>query len=60
MDHFCYLCLLCLLVCLLQPCGHLMGKGSALGSLVFNVLLCFCHFPMCCTGSGVVPNCIDS
>ena len=35
------LCLSCFLVCLLQPCGHLLGKGWPLGSLVCNVLLCF-------------------
>ena len=29
------------------------------GSRVCDVL-CFCHFPMRCPGSGVVPDCIDS
>ena len=50
----------CFLVCSLQPCGHLLGKGWSLGSLVYYVLLCFCHFPMWCSGSGVVLDCIDS
>ena len=30
-------CLSCFLVCSLQPCGHLLGKGWPLGSLVCNV-----------------------
>ena len=53
-------CLLCCLVCSLQPCGHLLGKGWPLGSLVCDVFLCYCHFPMRCPGSGVVLDCIDS
>ena len=32
-------------VCILQPCGHLLGKGLSLGSPVCDVFLCFCHFP---------------
>ena len=28
-------CLSCCHVCSLQPCGHLLGNGSALGSPVF-------------------------
>ena len=50
----------CFLVCSLQPCGHLLGKGLSLGSLVSDVFLCFCHFPMWCPVLGVVLNCIDS
>ena len=53
-------CLSCCLVCSLQPCGHLLGKGWPHGSLVCDVFLCFCHFPMWCPGSGVVLDCIDS
>ena len=36
--------------------------GWPLGSLVGDVFLCFCHFPVWCPGSGVVlsNNCIDS
>ena len=56
------LSLLCCLVCSLQPCDHLTGKGLALRFLVF------CHFPMWCFGSGVllalgsclVLDCIDA
>ena len=40
-------------------CGHLKGKGLPVGSLVCDVFLCFCHFPMWCPGSGVVLDCID-
>ena len=36
------------------------GKGWPLGSLVCDVFLCFCHFPIWCSGSGVVFDCIDS
>ena len=35
----------CFLVCSLQPCGHLLGKGKPLGSLVCDVLLYFVTFP---------------
>ena len=35
-------------------------KNWPLGSLVCEVLLCFCQFPMWCPGSGVVLDCIDS
>ena len=60
MDPFCYVsCLSCFIVCSLQPCGHLMRNGWPLGSLVCDVFLCFCHFPMWCSGSGVVLDCID-
>ena len=45
MDPFCYLCfmfvfnLLCCLVCFLQACDHLLGKGWPLDSLVCDVFL---------------------
>ena len=29
-------------------------------TLVWDVFLCFCHFPILCVGSGVVLNYIDS
>ena len=48
------------LFCVLQPCGHLLGKGWPLGSSVCDVFLCICHFPIQCPGSGVVLNCISS
>ena len=44
MDPFCYLCftfVFIILSCLLQPCGHLLGKGWPLNSLVCDVSLCF-------------------
>ena len=39
-------------------------KGWPLGNLLYEVSLCFCvcvfcHLPIWCPGSGVVPNCID-
>ena len=33
---------------------------SLFPSLDIIYVLCFCHFPMWCLGSGVVLNCIDS
>ena len=53
-------CLSRFLVCSLQACGPLLGKGWPLGSLVCDVLLCFCHFPIWYPRSGVVLDCIDS
>ena len=53
-------CLPCLLVCSLQPCGHLLDKGLPLGSLVCDVILCSCFYLMWCSGSGVALDCIDS
>ena len=51
---FCYVCFVSYcLVCSLQPCGHLLGKGRPLDSLVCDVFLCFCYFPIWCPGSGV-------
>ena len=44
----------------LQSCDHLLGKGWPLASLVCDVSLCFCHFPIVWFGSGVVLDCIDS
>ena len=59
-DFFCgslfYLCLSLAyyLVCVLQPCVHLLGKGWPLGASVYDTFLCFCLFPTRCPGSGVV------
>ena len=58
------ICVSCLslsycLVCSLQPCGHLLGKGWPLCSRVW-CFSCVCHFPLLCPGSGVVFDCIDS
>ena len=40
------LSLLCCLVCYLQPCDPLLGKGRPLGSSVCCASLCARHFPM--------------
>ena len=63
MDLFCYLCfvsvmLSCLFIAALwSPAA---GKCWPLGSLVCNVLLCFCHFLIWCPGPGGLLDCIDS
>ena len=44
------LSLLCCLVCCLQPCGHLLGKGLPLGSLVRLFSCVFVTFPYCVPG----------
>ena len=59
------ICVSCLslsycLVCSLQPCDHLLGKGWPIGSLVCDGSLCLCHFPLWCPGSDVLLDCIDS
>ena len=41
------------LACSLQPCGHLLEKGLPLGSLVWDILVSFCHSPIWCLESGV-------
>ena len=45
-DLFCYLCLSLLNchVCLLLPCGHLLGKGLPFGSLVSDLSCVFVTF----------------
>ena len=65
MDLFFVICLsrlslLSHLVSFLQTCGHLLGKDWPLGSIVYDVSLCFCHFPIWCLGSDVVLDFIDS
>ena len=35
-------------------------ERAVLLALVCDILLCFCHFPVWCPGSGVVLDCIDS
>ena len=59
------ICVSCLflsycLVFLLQPCGHILGKGWPLDSFVCDVFLCFCHFHIWCPGSVMILNSIDS
>ena len=39
------LSLLYCLICSMQPCDHLLGKGCPPGSLVCDVSLCFVTFP---------------
>ena len=34
----------------LKPCDYLLGKSWPLGSLVCDVSLYFCHFPIWCLG----------
>ena len=45
--------------CLYVPCGHLLGKGYHLGSLLWclTVTLSLSHW---CPGSDVILDCIDS
>ena len=55
----CVVCLSCFRVCLLLPCGHLLGKGCPLGSCWW-CLLYLRYFPMWYPGSGVVLDYIVS
>ena len=56
MDHF-RLFIFCVFIAALRSPA---GKDCPLGSLLCEVLLCFCQFPMWCPGSGVLLDCIDS
>ena len=56
MFHVC----LCYSVCSFQHCGHLLEKGWPLGSLVCCVFLRLWYFPILCSRSGVILDCIDS
>ena len=47
-------------VCVMQPYGHLLGKGRLLGSHICDVFLWRCHFPIRYSGPDVVLDCIDS
>ena len=44
------LSLLFCLVCSLQPCDYLLGKGRPIGSLVYYVSLCLIPFSYCVKG----------
>ena len=61
-DHLCnsvFFCYAFMHVCLLMPCGHLLGKGWPFGSRLWCLIvkLSLSHwYP----GSGVVLHCIDS
>ena len=65
MDLFRYLLLLfvcantsrCLFVATLRSP---VGEESPLSSLECDDVLCFCHFPIRCPGSGVLLDCINS
>ena len=53
------ICFLIQCVCLLMPCGHLLGKGGPLGSRLWCLIVklsLFHWYP----GSGVVLDCFDS
>ena len=60
MDLFRYLCLSLpiLDVCLLQLCGHLLGRTDLLAFLY--VMFVFLSLPIRCPVSGVVLDCIYS
>ena len=56
-DPSCHLCsafVFVILSCLL------LRKGKPLGTLVCDVFLVFCHFPIRCPGSFVILDCIES
>ena len=55
-DHF-WIFIFCVFIAALWSPA---GKGWPIGSLVCEVLLCFCQFPMWYPGSGVLLDCIDS
>ena len=62
---FCYVSVLSLVMlsCLFLLCSLVVicWKKADLLALLFVVFSCvFCHFPNWCTGSGMVPDCIDS
>ena len=46
-------------ICLLMPCGHLLGKGWPLGSHLWCLIVTLSLFHWY-SGSGVVLDCIDS
>ena len=57
MDLFLCLPLLYCLVCVMQSCSHLLGKGWLLGSPVCDVFLCICPFPIRYPRPGVALDC---
>ena len=62
MDHLCYFCLVFVMLSRLFIAAVWSPAGERTDPLVLvcDVLLCFCHFPMWYSGSGVVLDCIDS
>ena len=61
MDHFSYLCFMSVMLsCLfIAALSSPSGEGLTSCSIVCDVFLCFCHFPMWCPRSGVVFDRID-
>ena len=55
MDHFCYL----YFVFVMLSCMFIAALLLPLGTLVCDVLLYLCNFPVECPRSGVVLDCID-
>ena len=66
MDHLCYLCdfimyCICHAFAFVYCCRVITcWERADLMTLVCDVKLCFCQFPMCYPGSGVVLDCIVS
>ena len=62
MDHLCYVCRVFVMVSRLfiVALWSPSGKGLTSWLLFCDIRLCFCHFPMWYSGSGVVLDCSDS
>ena len=62
MYHFCYLCFVFVLLSCLFNAALWSPAGKGLTSWLSCVrsFVLFCHFPVWCTGLGVVLDCIDS
>ena len=61
MDTFCYLYFMfTLLCCLFVPCSHVITfwERNDLLCVVFSCF--FFHFPILCSRSGMILDCIDS
>ena len=56
MDHFCYFCLVCVMLSYLRNAALWSHAGKGLTSWLSCVLcsIVFCDFPAWCPGSGVV------
>ena len=62
-DPFCYLCFMfssVMLSCLFLAALWSPSGNGLISWLSWFVLLCFCHFPIWCSGSDVVLGYIDS
>ena len=62
MDHFCYLCFVFVMLSFLIIATLCSPAGKGLTSWLACIWssLVFCHFPMRCPESDVVPDCMDS